>query len=423
QYLYTAKPSCVEVDANVKNSCAYNLDISGQSPWTGASTTASNILTKMAEGAGSLSSHNSTLTTVLSAYSTKLCGGGKVKACVLDIGAGADDNLVFRAIHDDKHQGFIRKLKDERSSSGFSTLITSAVNVANGYANTKNSAFLASVGTDFLNSNGTDLKNLGKHLAYCSSDLLNSKVKSGSSLSAAALINVLKDDPAFTIGCGGEGAFTNKLACQSKKRIFPKHGILFWEQSWRTRQCPAGGKTNLEDNQSDLVDANSQMFTTLQTCVGADTLDKVQITASSNLLNNTASAAAAHCKKGFSALSKARAASVKTVAKQKFGLQDGQFPDPPGPSTGGTNGDGTSGPCPYEIDAAKSSNVVFFEKAVAQRPDLKDYKYVKAVGTIVPTTNDRGRGSDNLTATRPCRAISLACEWAELKCPSDGTRF
>lgn len=112
-------------------------------------------------------------------------------------------------------------------------------------------------------------------------------------------------------------------------------------------------------------------------------IDKISIRSSSNQLNNTGEAAKRFCKKGFKALSEARATyakeelvpdllkeagvDLKTISEEAFRL-----------NSNGDNGNGTSGPCPYKYNANNKEYMdSSFGKSGNNRSEIEKGKYLK----------------------------------------------
>jgi hypothetical protein len=130
--------------------------------------------------------------------------------------------------------------------------------------------------------------------------------------------------------------YDNKNFSKVEKVIFPECvtnlETLFGNNSWKMRTV----ENKDEKFDKCLLNMNK---------MGAK-MNKVIIESSSNLLNNTGETAEKFCRKGFKDLSLARAQEAQEkFAKTLFKNQDVQVEM----KYVGQNGDGTSGPCPYDV--------------------------------------------------------------------------
>lgn len=110
------------------------------------------------------------------------------------------------------------------------------------------------------------------------------------------------------------------------------------------------------------------------------TIHHISINSSASALNNTGAAAAQFCKKGFQGLSQARAEAARDrILPQLFsraGAQNFDFNPYVQINSSGSNGDGSSGPCPYKLVNGVEVLKDEFKTAEGRR-ELEDAKYVR----------------------------------------------
>lgn len=138
-------------------------------------------------------------------------------------------------------------------------------------------------------------------------------------------------------------------------------------------------------------------------------IDKIIIESSASALNNSGEAAKRFCKKGFKDLSRARAETARDKIVPKLfakaganaqGLTVDVFP-------GGSNNDGTSGPCPYELKEGKE--VLKKEYLTAEgKKSLDDHKYVK-VNVAFKEVHKPTSGEYFFTQKYNCRQFKFEC--------------
>lgn len=138
-------------------------------------------------------------------------------------------------------------------------------------------------------------------------------------------------------------------------------------------------------------------------------IEKINIESSASGLNNSGEASKRFCKKGFKELSRARAETARDkivpqlFAKAGFdaqGLKVDTFPD-------GSNGDGTSGPCPYSL---KNGAEILKEefKTPAGKKSLDEHKYVK-VNVVFKEIKKPTSGESNFAQKYRCRNFRFEC--------------
>lgn len=137
----------------------------------------------------------------------------------------------------------------------------------------------------------------------------------------------------------------------------------------------------------------------------------INIQSSASALNNTGSAADKFCKKGFQALSEARANSAKNMVLPKLFEQAG-YPQQDidsklTMSTSGSNGDGTSGPCVYTEKNGVETLKPYFNTAEGKK-DLEENKYVKIFVSFEESSNEVKDSSVYRPQYR-CKKIEFKC--------------
>lgn len=138
----------------------------------------------------------------------------------------------------------------------------------------------------------------------------------------------------------------------------------------------------------------------------------ISIVASASALNNTGEAATRFCKKGFLALSEARAkAAQENILPKLFskaGANAADFNDKIQMNFQGSNGDGTSGPCPYEIVNDKEVLKAKYRTAEGKR-ELDKNKYIKIHVTFDSKTKAVNSSESFYEPHYSCRNIYFQC--------------
>lgn len=165
----------------------------------------------------------------------------------------------------------------------------------------------------------------------------------------------------------------------------------------------------------------SDDFKDLQACIkerkafSSDVeIEKVKISSSSSSLNNTGKASQVFGKKGFLALSSARATEAKDkilpllLPESEIGrLEKDKGIDL---DAEGLNGDGTSGPCPYYLDDNGSEKPKEGFGAGGDRlAELHDSKYVKIVVTFKSASKAVKKKVEFMGAKYACQGVKLKC--------------
>lgn len=139
-------------------------------------------------------------------------------------------------------------------------------------------------------------------------------------------------------------------------------------------------------------------------------IETIKIESSASALNNSGEAAKRFCKKGFKDLSRARAETARDkIVPQLFskaganaqGLTVNIFP-------GGSNGDGTSGPCPYVLKDGKEVMKDEFKTAEGKKA-LDEHKYVK-VNVIFKEVRKPATGEYHFAQKYNCRQFKFQCQ-------------
>ena len=138
----------------------------------------------------------------------------------------------------------------------------------------------------------------------------------------------------------------------------------------------------------------------------------ISVVSSASALNNTGAAAKSFCKKGFSGLSKARAEAAKEkVLPQLFsssGLEADAYQSKIILNYDGSNGDGTSGPCPYTLKNGVEVLKPEFKTADGKKA-LDDAKYVNLQVTFEPLQKSVNDNKTHYAAGYSCRHIRYEC--------------
>jgi hypothetical protein len=141
-------------------------------------------------------------------------------------------------------------------------------------------------------------------------------------------------------------------------------------------------------------------------------INHVSIFSSASSLNNTGEAAKKFCKKGFLALSQARAESARDKILPGLFAQAGQaessYQSKVVLKYNGSNGNGTSGLCPYTIKEGKEVLKDVFKTAEGKK-ELDSSKYVTVQVTFEDQTNPVVDTKLHYAAKYFCRSISLEC--------------
>ena len=193
--------------------------------------------------------------------------------------------------------------------------------------------------------------------------------------------------------------------------------------------CAGDFIQNFKDNQFQLSGnelsgiVNSPEGKALSSCLkerlaqGAK-IRQVSISSSASTLNNTKDAAKLFGAKGFSRLSQARAETTRDfILPALFAEAGASFDRYKGKQTTlnakGMNGDGTSGPCAYELNSLGKEQLKMTYKNDLGRKELDQYKYVKVTVAFDRLIKSK---SDRKTYYEP----AFQCKRLRLECPRSG---
>jgi hypothetical protein len=146
----------------------------------------------------------------------------------------------------------------------------------------------------------------------------------------------------------------------------------------------------------------------------------IAVVSSASSLNNTGEAAKKFCKKGFLALSQARAESARDkilpALFSKAGQANTDYQSKVVLNFNGSNGDGTSGPCPYTI---KNGVEVMKDeyKTPAGKKELDDSKYVQVQVTFEKQTKSVNDNKAHYAGQYYCRSIYFECAPVQASAP------
>lgn len=406
--------SCGTYDTNPRNSCAAR--------WANVSSVSSctSMVTKIADQIPKLSASEKTsveagITRFLDKYKSAICLGKPVRACFrrMDRRTSPFYTAVAR---DGKY--FLNDLASKVNTSSVSSALSTAVtNVNNSIAGVTNSNFL----TKPLN----DEKDLTIYNGYCPTG-------SSSAINLATATNVsdfLKGkNPPVKFGKFYVNYSDNTIKPSLDESKLKNEGLMVWyNEIVLDEDCVATGKVEFAGNQFNTVNQTSQIFTNLKSCVGAKigsgfVISSVNIQASSSRLNNTQDAATAFCRKGFYALAKARGDAVKTAVTNVLGSSLGSAKITVDPS--GTNGDGSSGPCPYRCQDPNSTTCTEeldtsrFSSLTEAQSKLQEYQFVR-IGVKLKGTSNTPQPSDgkwSISPIRECYDLNIACGNSDVSC-------
>jgi hypothetical protein len=138
----------------------------------------------------------------------------------------------------------------------------------------------------------------------------------------------------------------------------------------------------------------------------------ISIESSASALNNTGAAAEKFCKKGFLALSEARAENAKNnILPQLFtqaGSSVSKYQSAIVLNYQGTNKDGTSGPCPYNLTGNKEVIKDEF-KSDTNKKALNQFKFVKIKVIFAAHEQDAKDKNTYYDLKYSCRSIDYDC--------------
>lgn len=214
----------------------------------------------------------------------------------------------------------------------------------------------------------------------------------------------------------GENAINHLTACSD--RPGQSHGpkrIVAYEYP----PCTGNITQNFANNAwtispteaESIASSNSELSRCIQESLqkGAK-IHHVSVVASASALNNTGAAKERFCAKGFKELSEARAQSAISAVLPRL------LPDPAlyagdklQVSTSGSNGDGTSGECPYRLVNGKEVLKPEFAPGGSRRAELDAGRYVRVVVSFQDKVKPENQNPSFYQPTLGCREISFRC--------------
>lgn len=168
---------------------------------------------------------------------------------------------------------------------------------------------------------------------------------------------------------------------------------------------------NMWDIDSDKLSGDPE-YETFKKCINdmkaqGLKLTSVNVTASSSQLNNTGEASKYFCAKGFKGLSEARGQSAKKHLVSELGFKESEVKV----TSNGSNRNGSSGDCPYELVNGKERLKKEYYRGEAQREILDDAKYVKVNAVFEPEVKyGTSTGKTCWRFTRSCTQIGYKCK-------------
>lgn len=175
---------------------------------------------------------------------------------------------------------------------------------------------------------------------------------------------------------------------------------LFKDNVWAT--------SSIDDNSSP--EATDEVTRCIKDRVAKGAkIHHISIVSSASALNNTGEAAKQFCKKGFKGLSKARAESTRDkILPTIFESTDADYLSKVKLNYNGSNGDGTSGPCPYVLKDGKEVLKSEYATTVGKKA-LDDDKYVRVHVTFESHSKSFQKEQTEFIPYYYCRNIDFAC--------------
>lgn len=189
--------------------------------------------------------------------------------------------------------------------------------------------------------------------------------------------------------------------------------------------CAGNFKKNFENNKYDVSQPELEKLLKtpeaeeLSACIkdrlakGAK-LHHVSINSSASSLNNTGDAEKRFCRKGFLGLSEARAQTAKDKILPGLFTKAGQGNMNMSSvkvevNAGGANGDGTSGPCVYEMKNGREVLKPYYNTD-AGRAELDENRYVKVQVTFDEQVQSVSNNVPNYRPVYRCKKIEFKCD-------------
>lgn len=210
---------------------------------------------------------------------------------------------------------------------------------------------------------------------------------------------------------------TNNTVCSPK----PSQDIREWKTVAITYPPCAGNVSGFfKDNEwtSSTLDSsiNGPEASELAACIKdriskGGQIEHIKIESSASALNNTGEAAKRFCKKGFKELSDARAITARDRIVPQLFSKAGV--DATGlvvkTDSTGSNGDGTSGPCPYEIRDGREVLKREFSTPAGKK-SLDGNKFVRVNVSFKEVKKPVSSNDSFFAQTYPCRSYEFACQ-------------
>lgn len=212
----------------------------------------------------------------------------------------------------------------------------------------------------------------------------------------------------------GDSALERNFSC----------GGIYHYKNWKKtvqniKSCTGNFQHLFADNEWKLPSMNQMMnderFSEFKKCVDdmkaqGFELNNISINASSSQLNNTSIAKERFCRKGFKELSEARAFEAQRMLSDELGL-----PSANSINFMGTNRNGSSGECPYELINGKEVLKREYRIGGNKRAELDDAKYVKVNVSFKPKfQNGPDRVQNCFMITKTCEQLRFKCmEWSD----------
>ena len=214
----------------------------------------------------------------------------------------------------------------------------------------------------------------------------------------------------------GEMAIDGLVSCSDKPN--PGHGP--WKTvSYLYPPCSGNITQNFANNAwtispseaQSIASSNGELSRCIQESIknGAK-IHHVSVIASASALNNTGAAKERFCAKGFRELSEARAQSaISSVLPLLLPDPSLYAPDKVEVKSEGSNGDGTSGDCPYKLVNGKEVLKPEYAPGGSRRAELDKARYVTIVVTFDEKINPASNGPGHYQPSLNCQEISFRC--------------
>lgn len=212
----------------------------------------------------------------------------------------------------------------------------------------------------------------------------------------------------------------NKPDLDTYGQVSPRYMV-----AQRLQPCAGNFKKNFANNKYDVTQSElakllaSPESDELSQCIkerlsqGAK-VHHISISSSASSLNNTGDAEKRFCKKGFLGLSEARSETAKSKILpglfEKAGYGDFDLGKANIEiSSAGANGDGTSGPCVYEMKNGEEVLKSYYNSKAGQE-ELDENRYVKVHVTFEDTSKKVNEQIPKYQPSYRCKKIEFKCE-------------